>query len=153
MNSQLYSTAAPLDALAPTHPLLDIYQMYAEDSLSVMHFEGWVPLISTNCWIDSVSKQGHSTFLAKAGMANNTATIKLITIFMISSSFKRIKKMAELPYSKATRLSDETRSFPSLSSGRFGFFLVSNKTDSILLVLYVLHSRGSTEQRGILSHN
>jgi len=38
--------------------------------------------------------------LAKDGTANNTATIKLITIFMISSSFKRIKKIAELPSSR-----------------------------------------------------
>jgi hypothetical protein len=120
-NSQLYSTSAPLDALAPTHPLLEIYQMYAEESLSVMHFEGSVPLISTNCRMDSVSKHGHSTFLAKAGMANNTTTIKLIMIFMISSSFKRLKKIAELPYSKAARLSIKTRNFPSLSYGRFGF--------------------------------
>lgn len=35
---------------------------------------------------------------------------------------KRIEnKKAGLPYSKAARLSPETRSFPSLPSGRFGF--------------------------------
>ena len=34
----------------------------------------------------------------------------------------KIKK-ARLPFSKAARLSVEIRSFPSLSSGRFGFIL------------------------------
>jgi len=57
-------------------------------------------------------------------------------------------KKAELPHSKAARLSVETRSFPSLPLGRFGFVSCQSNYSFGLLYFISRPDSESRQQRG-----